>query len=123
LFDADKLFLGSEGTVRGYTSALAGSNGWYARSDLVKRMQALSSPFGGSTLTKSITLTLGIDYGEIRCEADNPDLCGDIYGLGAGIGITDDNFNGLLSWGHPLRELQDGIGSEDVFLLDLRWSL
>jgi hemolysin activation/secretion protein len=117
------LFLGSESTVRGYTSALAGSNGWYARSDLVKRIEAVSSPFSDSSPTKLITLSLGIDYGEIRCEADNPDLCGDIYGLGAGIGIMDDNFSGLLSWGHPLRELQSDIGSEDVFLLDLRWSL
>jgi hemolysin activation/secretion protein len=123
LFNADQLVLGSESTVRGYTSALAGSNGWYARSDLVKRVQAVSNPFSGSSLTKVITLTLGIDYGEIRCQADNPDLCGDIHGLGAGIGIMDDNFTGLLSWGHPLRELQDDIGSEDVFLLDLRWSL
>jgi hemolysin activation/secretion protein len=123
LFAADKLFLGSENTVRGYTSALGGSNGWYARNDLVKRLQSFSNPFSGSPLTKLITLSLGIDYGEIRCEADNPDLCGDIYGLGAGIGVNDDNFSGLLSWGHPLKELDQDIGSEDVFLLDFRWSL
>ena len=123
LFNADKLVLGSESTVRGYTYALSGSNGWYARSDLVKRLQSVTNPFSGSPLTKYITLSLGIDYGEIRCEADNPDLCGDIYGLGAGIAIVDDNFSGLLSWGHPLKELDDDIGSEDVFLLDLRWSL
>ena len=123
LFSADKLFLGSESTVRGYTSALGGSNGWYARNDLVKRLQSVSNPFSGRPLTKLITLSLGIDYGEIRCEVDNPDLCGNIYGLGAGIGIIDDNFSGLLSWGHPLRELDGDIGSEDVVLLDLRWSL
>ena len=115
--------MGSESTVRGYTSALSGSNGWYARSDLVKRLQSVTNPFSENPLIKLITLSLGIDYGEIRCEADNPDLCGDIYGLGAGIAIVDDNFSGLLSWGHPLKELEDDIGSEDVFLLDLRWSL
>jgi hemolysin activation/secretion protein len=123
LLNSDKLVLGSESTVRGYTSALSGSNGWYARSDFVKRLQSLTNPFSRSPLTKLITLSLGIDYGEIRCEADNPDLCGDIYGLGAGIALVDDNFSGLLSWGHPLKELADDIGSEDVFLLDLRWSL
>jgi hemolysin activation/secretion protein len=123
LFSADKLFLGSENTVRGYTSALSGSNGWYARSDLVKRLQSVINPFSGSPLSKLITLSLGIDYGEIRCEVDNPDLCGDIYSLGAGIGIMDDNFSGLLSWGHPLKELEADIGREDVFLLDFRWGL
>ena len=123
LFNADKLVLGSEGTVRGYTSALSGGNGWYTRSDLVKRLQSVTNPFSRSPLTKLITLSLGIDYGEIRCEVDNPDLCGDIYGLGAGISLVDDNFSGLLSWGHPLKELADDIGSEDVFLLDFRWEI
>jgi len=123
LYNADKLFLGSENTVRGYTWALSGSNGWYARSDLVKRFQSVVNPFSGDRLSKSISLSLGIDYGEIRCEIDNPDLCGEIYGLGAGVVITDDNFNALLSWGHPLKELDDDIGSEDIFLLDLRWGL
>jgi len=123
LYNADKLFLGSENTVRGYTSALSGSNGWYGRSDLVRRFQSADNPFGDTRLSKSISLSLGIDYGEISCEIDNPDLCGEIYGLGAGIVISDDNFEALLSWGHPLKELDDGIGSEDVFLLDLRWGL
>ena len=123
LYDADKLFLGSESTVRGYTSALAGSNGWYARSDLVKRLQSLTMPFSEKPLSKIISLSLGIDYGEIRCEVDNPDLCGQIYGLGAAAQIVDDNFSALLSWGHPLEELQDDIGNEDIFLLDLRWGL
>jgi len=123
LYNADKLFLGSENTVRGYTTALSGSNGWYARSDLVKRFQSVVNPLSGSQLSKSISLSLGIDYGDIRCEVDNPDVCGEIYGLGAGVVISDDNFNALLSWGHPLKELDDGIGDEDVFLLDLRWGL
>jgi hypothetical protein len=67
-----------------------------------------------------ITLSLGIDCGEIRCEPDNPDLCGDIYGLGAGIAVVDDSFSGLMSWGYPMKELADDIGGEDVFLLELR---
>ena len=123
LYDSDKLFLGSENTVRGYTSALSGSNGWYARSDIVRRWQSVSSPFAGKALAKSIAVSLGLDYGDIRCEADNPDVCGEIYAIAAGVTISDDNFSALLSWGHPLRELDDDIGSEDVFLLDLRWGL
>ena len=72
LYDSDKLFLGSENTVRGYTSALSGSNGWYARSDIVRRWQSVSSRFAGKALAKSIAVSLGLDYGDIRCEADNP---------------------------------------------------
>jgi hemolysin activation/secretion protein len=34
LFDSDKLDLGSPYTVRGYSSALSGSNGWYLRNDV-----------------------------------------------------------------------------------------
>jgi hemolysin activation/secretion protein len=84
-------------TYKQRLQGLSGSNGWYACSDLVKRLQSVTNPIGGSPLTNLITLSLGIDYGDIRCEADNPDLCGDIYGLGAGIAIVDDNFSGLLS--------------------------
>ena len=119
LFDADKLFLGSENTVRGYTSALSGANGWYTRVEAIRRFQSAGDLDG--TLFKTVSLAFGLDYGDIRCEADNPDLCGDIYGFGAGVTITDDNFNALLSWGHPLKERDDGIGDEDVFLLDLRF--
>ncbi len=123
LYDADKLFLGSENTVRGYNSALSGSNGWYAGSDLVKRLQSIGGAEDANVLLKSISLSLGFDYGEIRCEDDNPDVCGEIYGIGAGVVLADDNFNALLSWGHPLKELDDDVGSEDLFLLDLRWKL
>ena len=123
LYQADKLSLGSENTVRGYTSAISGSNGWYGRSELVRRLQTVRDPGAGRPLVKTISLSLGFDYGEIRCEVDNPDVCGTIYGMGAGVTIADDNFSALLSWGHPLKELDDDIGSEDLFLLDLRWRL
>lgn len=123
LYDADKLFLGSENTVRGYNSALAGSNGWYTGGDLVKRLQSVGGAAAGDALIKSISLSLGFDYGEIRCEDDNPDVCGEIYGIGAGLVLADDNFNALLSWGHPLKELDDEVGRDDLFLLDLRWKL
>ena len=123
LYDADKLFLGSESTVRGYNSALSGSNGWYARSDLVRRLQSVSPADGGILRVKSISLSAGFDYGEIRCEDDNPDVCGEIYGIGAGLVLADDNFNALLSWGRPLQRRPDGVGEEDVFLLDLRWRI
>ena len=122
LYDRDRLLLGSESTVRGYTSALSGSKGWYARSELVRRWQANDTSFDVKALRKSIALSIGFDYGEIDCQFDNRDVCGEIYSVAAGLTIADDNFTGLLSWGHPLRELDDA-GEEDVFLLDLRWGL
>jgi len=123
LYASDKLFVGSENTVRGYTYALSGSNGGYTRSAIVKQWQAVNNPFNGKSLTKSIALSLGFDYGTIDCEIDNPDLCGEIYSFAAGLTVADDNFYGLLSWGRPLRELDDGVGSKDIYLLDFRWRL
>lgn len=123
LYDRDRLILGSETTVRGYTSALSGSKGGYTRSEVVRRFQSSDNSIGGQALLKNISLSLGFDYGEIRCESENPDLCGEIYSIGAGVVIADDNLKALLSWGHPLKELGAGVDSEDVFLLDLRWQL
>jgi len=123
LFDNDKLYLGSPYTVRGYSSALSGSNAGYLRSNLTRQLQSVTNPFSGNPLAKSISLSAGIDYGEVKCEVDNRDVCGEIYGLGLGIEISDANFNGRIIWGHPLKEIGDDIGDQDIVLLDLRWTL
>jgi hemolysin activation/secretion protein len=123
LFDNDKLYLGSPYTVRGYSSALSGSNAWYLRSDITRRLQAVVNPFSGNPLTKSISLSAGVDYGDVKCEIDNPDICGEIYSIGMGVEISDANFIGRLLWGHPLKEIGDDIGDQDIFSLDLRWAL
>ena len=122
LFANDKLSLGSPYTVRGYASALSGSNAGYLRNDLTRQWQtgSRSSP---AAARKTVALSVGIDYGEAKCEVDNRDVCGQIYGAGAGLAIYDDNFAARLLWGRPLKELDDGIGDDDQFLLDLRWSL
>ncbi|MDH3859970.1 MAG: hypothetical protein OEV07_18400, partial [Gammaproteobacteria bacterium] len=73
--------------------------------------------------TKSIALSFGLDYGEVKCEIDNSDVCGEIYGAGLGLVMWDSNFSGRLLWGHPLKKIGDDIGDEDHFLLDLRWAL
>ncbi len=123
LFNNDKLYLGSPYTVRGYSSALSGSNAWYLRSDLTRRLQSVINPFSGNPLTKSISLFGGVDYGDVKCEIDNPDVCGEIYSIGMGVEISDANFTGRLLWGHPLKEIGDDIGDQDIFSLDLRWVL
>ena len=115
LFAADQLSLGSPYTVRGYSSALSGSNAGYLRGDLIRPLAAAAAT------GKALQVSIGLDYGEVRCEAGNDDVCGDIYGAGAGLVWSDANFVGQLQWGHPLKELGDGIGDPDRFLLDLRW--
>jgi hemolysin activation/secretion protein len=109
--------------VRGYSSDLSGSNGWYLHADLIRRLQSVTNPLSGKPFTKSILLSMGIDYGDIKCEVDNPDVCGEIYSLGLGVEISDANFFAKLSWGHPLKEIGDEIGDKDRFSLDLRWAL
>lgn len=123
LYDSDKLNLGSPYTVRGYSSALSSSNAWYLRSDITWQLDSISMPSEAKRLTKSVALSFGLDYGEARCEIDNADLCGEIYGAGLGLVIWDSNFSGRLLWGHPLKEIGDGIGDDDIFLLDFRWAL
>ncbi len=123
LFDNDKLSLGSPYTVRGYASALSGSNAGYLRADILRLLQTAANPFGEGSLAKSITLSAGIDYGEVKCEADNADSCGQIYGAGVAIRVQDANFSGIFSWGHPLEEIGDDIGDRDIYHLDLRWLL
>ncbi len=123
LFDSDKLNLGSPYTVRGYSSALSGSNAWYLRSDITWQLESIAKPSATKRLTKSVALSFGLDYGEVKCEIDNADICGEIYGAGLGLVVWDSNFSGRLLWGHPLREIGEGIGDEDRFLLDFRWAL
>ncbi|MDH3634306.1 MAG: hypothetical protein OES20_06335 [Gammaproteobacteria bacterium] len=123
LFDNDKLYLGSPYTVRGYSSSLSGSNAWYLHSNLTRQLRSVVNPFSGNPFTKTISLSAGVDYGDAKCEVDNPDVCGEIYSVGVGIEVSDANFNGRLLWGHPLKEIGDDIGDEDIFTLDLRWTL
>ncbi len=123
LFAADQLSLGSPYTVRGYSSALSGSNAWYLRLELTRQLRSQALPFGRNPLVKAISVSFGLDYGEVKCEADNPDVCGEIYGAGIGLSLSDANFSGSLVWGHPLKEREDGVGDEDQFLVDLRWRL
>jgi hemolysin activation/secretion protein len=123
LYDNDKLYLGSPYTVRGYSSALSGSKAWYVRSDLTRRWQSVVNPFSGKASTKAVSLSVGFDYGDVSCEIDNRDICGEIYGVGLGAEIADANFNGRLIWARPLKEVGDDIGDEDFFMLDVRWML
>jgi hemolysin activation/secretion protein len=93
------------------------------RSDLTHRWQSVVNPFSGKPSAKSIALSVGVDYGDVKCEIDNRDICGEIYGVGVGAEIADENFNGRLIWAQPLREIGNDIGDEDFLMLDVRWLL
>lgn len=123
LFDSDKLNLGSPYTVRGYASALSGGNAWYLHSNVIWQIQSTGDPSGETHAAKSIALSLGLDYGDVKCEVDNADVCGEIYGVGIGVVVSDSNFSGRLLWGHPLKKIDDDIGNENHYLLDLRWAI
>jgi hemolysin activation/secretion protein len=121
LFNNDQISLGSPFTVRGYSSALSGSNAWYWHSDLVRQLRELSSALDGVVFNKTVSISVGLDYGKVKCESDNPDICGEIYGWGTGINIADKNFNARLSWGQPLKEIGEDIGDKEQYYLDLMW--
>ena len=122
LFDNDKLNLGSIYSVRGYSSALSGSKGWYLRNDFSKNLKSQWRPYESVDRDKYISLSLGLDYGEIKCDRDSRDACGDIYGLSVSTSITDTVFSLSFIWGHPLKQINDEVGKQDQYSLDLRWS-
>ena len=59
----------------------------------------------------------------MKCEVDNSNVCGEIYGLVLGLEVADANFNGSLQFGYPLKEVGDDIGDQNTYMLDLRWAL
>ena len=121
LLGNDRLNLGSIYTVRGYSYALSGSSAGYLRSEIIKTFRSASRSSSEKHPAKSISLAFGLDYGQVRCELDNREVCGEIYGIGPGISVNDANFNGRLLWGHPLKQIGSDIGDKDQFTLDLRW--
>lgn len=122
LFDNDKLNLGSIYSVRGYSSALSGSIGWYLRNDFSRNLKSQWRPYESVDRDKYISLSLGLDYGEIKCDRDSRDACGDIYGLSVSSTITDTVFSLSFVWGHPLKKINDEVGNQDQYSLDMRWS-
>ena len=110
-----KLSLGSFATVRGYQSALSGSQGWSMSGDYEWLWFTADN--------KNITVNVGLDYGEVDCEADNQDICGSIYGFGAGWLLTDANFTARLLVGLPLKSLPNSDADDQQMLLNLLWRI
>ena len=120
LFSSDRINLGSPSTVRGYNSALSGSNGAYFRSTLRQGFNIAGLP---SDAISGVNLSAGLDLGWVKCEQDNPDLCGEIAGLGLEVQIHGPKFSGQLIWGVPLIKLSSATQRDDQVMLSLNWSL
>jgi len=118
LFSNDKLSVGSDYTVRGYPDgSLYGNNAWYFRNDLV-RSWALNVQ---RDVLQSLSLSLGADYGQVRCETDNPLSCGPIAGSALGIGTQGRRLTSSLTVGWPLKKITAGFKRRPTVRMDMSW--
>jgi len=118
LFDNDKLSVGGDYTVRGYPDgSLYGNNAWYVRNDLMKSWAVNLNP---ATL-QSFSLFTGFDYGHVRCEADNPFSCGNIYGAVAGMSSQGRHLTSSLTLGWPLKKVSAAFRRRPTLRLDMAW--
>jgi len=118
LYDNDKLTVGSDYTVRGYSSFnLYGNNAWYIKNDLSKTWQAHISP----SLLQSISLAVGLDYGEVKCESDNRSSCGSVAGTAIGLSSQGKNLHTHFVWSKPLKKINQTFNMENLFIFDMTW--
>ena len=118
LYDNDKLTVGSDYTVRGYSSFnLFGNNAWYVKNDVTKTWQ----PQLDASLLQSISLSVGLDYGEVTCERDNLSSCGSVVGTAVGLSSQGKNLHGNFVWSKPLKKINQTFKMENLFIFDMTW--
>jgi len=118
LYDNDKLTVGSDYTVRGYSSFnLYGNNAWYIKNDLKKTWQPNLSP----SLLQSVSLSVGLDYGEVKCESDNLSSCGSVTGTAIGLSSQGKHLHSNLVWSKPLKKINNTFRKNDLFIFDMTW--
>ncbi len=118
LYDNDKLTVGSDYTVRGYTSpSLYGNNAWYLHNDLVATWPVPLQ----AALLQSVSTFVGLDYGRVRCEVDNRGGCGKVYGAAAGVRTAGGRLTGSFVWSRPLKEIGEAFERDSRFRFDLTW--
>jgi hemolysin activation/secretion protein len=103
LYDSDKLSVGSDYSVRGYSGDYYGNKAAYIKNDFIKETAfQFYEP-----LLQNISVYLGIDYGYVPCEKTNNENCGTLYGMGTGLRTNGKNFSTDFSWNRPLKKLKD----------------
>ncbi len=119
LFSNDKLTVGSDYTVRGYLyHSLYGNNAWYIRNNLTKTW----IPGFKSSLVRSVSIFTGLDYGDVRCEVDNKNVCGNIYGATTGFIVHAKHLMASFIWSRPLKKITPNYGLSTLFRFDLTWT-
>jgi len=117
LYDNDKLTVGSDYTVRGYYNRnLFGNNAWYVKNDFTKTWQLNLTP-----LLQSLSLSAGMDYGEVRCESDNLSSCGSIAGTAVGLSSQSKHLFTNLVWSKPFTKINQTFQMNDLFTFDMTW--
>jgi len=118
LYDNDKLTVGSDYTVRGYSSFnLYGNNAWYVKNDVTKTWQPNLSP----SFLQSVSLSVGLDYGEVTCESDNLSSCGSIVGMAVGLSSQGKHLRSNIVWSKPLKKINTTFKMENLFIFDMTW--
>lgn len=116
LYNNDQLSIGSDYTVRGYSSSnLFGNNGWYVKNDFTKSIDIKSFPKS----LQNLSIYLGLDYGEIRCQKDNPNSCGEIYGGAIGFKTSGKNLNTDFAWSRPFKNIDEDFETQNLFRYNL----
>jgi hemolysin activation/secretion protein len=114
LYSSDKLSLGGDTSVRGYSGDYFGNVGWYLNNTITKNIDInLYEP-----LLQSISIYIGLDYGQTPCKDDNKESCSELYGSGLGIKSDSKNFSTNFSMTRPLKKLNDEFEIENHF----QWS-
>lgn len=112
LYNNDQLRVGSDYTVRGYFSSnYYGNNAYYFKNDFTKKF----SPNLHKDLLQDISLFIGLDGGNVKCESDNPQACGEIYGKSIGFSTSSNKLNSNFTWSRPITSLGDTFKKETIF--------
>lgn len=116
LYNNDKLTVGSDYTVRGYSdSNLFGNNGHYFKNNITKTFR----PKLNSNYLETISIFLGLDYGNVRCESDNAISCGKIYGSAVGMHTNVNNISSDLTWSRAQKSIGEDFKRENRFKYNL----
>lgn len=111
LYSADRLSLGSDYSVRGYSGEYFGNTGWYLHNDFIKDLALnLSKP-----LLKNLSFVAGVDYGKIHCQEENSDTCGEMIGSGVGFRTSAKHFTTDLAWNRPIKKLNNEFDRDTQF--------
>ena len=116
LYNNDKLKVGSSYTVRGYSSPnYSGNNGYYIKNDVTKTFNVNVN----NNVLKDISIFVGLDYGKVKCEDDNIDMCGEIYGSTIGIKTNAKTLSSNFTWEKAIKHIKKDQKIHSIFNYNL----